>query len=55
MYKLFSFEYLLIFQDKEIKNAVPVLHLIDVLKPGSIDYGTVKTGSYIRYGILIYY
>jgi len=33
------------FKDKANKDAVPVLHLIDVLKPGTIDYSVVKQGS----------
>jgi len=33
------------FKDKSNGDAVPVLHLIDVLKPGSIDYSLVKQGK----------
>lgn len=33
------------FKDKFNGTALPVIHLIDVLKPGAIDYGTVKTGN----------
>lgn len=36
------------FKDKANKDAVPVLHLIDVLKPGTIDYSVVKQGSNLR-------
>jgi len=36
------------FKDKANKDAVPVLHLIDVLKPGTIDYSVVKQGSKLR-------
>ena len=30
------------FQDKTNKTAVPIIHLIDVIKPGVIDYSIVK-------------
>ena len=34
-----------ILQDKTNADALPVLHLIDVLKPGKIDYNIVKEGN----------
>jgi plastin-3 len=33
------------FQDKANKTALPIIHLIDVIKPGSIDYSVVKQGA----------
>ena len=30
------------FQDKTNKTAMPIIHLIDVIKPGVIDYSTVN-------------
>jgi len=33
------------FQDKVNKTALPMIHLVDVLKPGSIDYSLVKQGA----------
>ncbi|XP_023321342.1 plastin-2 [Eurytemora carolleeae] len=35
------------FQDKVNKTALPIIHLIDVIKPGSIDYSLVKQGATI--------
>jgi len=35
------------FQDKTNKTALPVIHLIDVMKPGVIDYSTVAQGEKI--------
>ena len=37
-----------ILQDKANKDALPVIHLIDVLKPGTIDYGVVKQGGNLQ-------
>ena len=34
-----------ILQDKTTADALPVLHLFDVLKPGKIDYSIVKQGD----------
>jgi len=33
------------FQDKENRTALPIIHLVDVLKPGSIDYALVKQAT----------
>ena len=33
------------FQDKANKTALPIIHLIDVMKPGVIDYSIVKQGD----------
>jgi len=35
------------FQDKTNKTALPIIHLIDVMKPGVIDYSIVKQGEKI--------
>merc|ERR1711915_650702 len=33
------------FQDKSIKTALPILHLIDVIKPGAIDWSVIDQGE----------
>ena len=33
------------FQDPQNKSALPVIHLIDAMKSGVIDYSIVKTGE----------
>jgi plastin-3 len=33
------------FQDKSIKTALPIIHLIDVIHPGLIDFSIVKQGE----------
>ena len=33
------------FQDKTNKTSLPIIHLIDVIKPGVIDYSFVKQGE----------
>lgn len=33
------------FQDSQIKTSLPVIHLIDAIKSGVIDYSTVKTAN----------
>jgi len=33
------------FQDQVNKTALPIIHLVDVIKPGSIDYSLVKQGA----------
>jgi len=35
------------FQDKSIKTALPIIHLIDVIHPGLIDFNIVKQGERI--------
>jgi len=35
------------FQDKSIKTALPIIHLIDVIHPGIIDFNIVKQGKSI--------
>ncbi|XP_040566376.1 fimbrin isoform X2 [Lepeophtheirus salmonis] len=33
------------FQDSSIKTALPIIHLIDALRPGTIDYSIVKSAN----------
>jgi len=33
------------FQDKTIKTALPILHLIDVIKPDAIDWSVIDQGE----------
>ena len=34
-----------LFKDSVIKDALPVMHLIDSMKSGVIDYSIIKSGS----------
>lgn len=36
------------FQDKTIKTALPVLHLIDVIKPGVVNWNLVIQGTQVN-------
>ena len=36
------------FQDKSIKTALPILHLIDVIKPGAIDWSVIDQGEQVK-------
>merc|ERR1719516_803707 len=36
------------FQDKSIKTALPILHLIDVIKPGAIDWSVIDQGEQVQ-------
>jgi len=36
------------FQDKKIKTALPIIHLIDIMNPGVIDFSIVKQGEKIN-------
>ena len=38
------------FQDKKIKTSLPVLHLIEALQPGTVDWSNVATGDKLSYG-----
>jgi len=33
------------FQDKSIKTALPILHLIDVIKPGVVEWSVIEKGD----------
>ena len=47
------------FQDKTNKTSLPIIHLIDVIKPGVIDYSFVKQGesmsNKVRPAVSIFY
>ncbi len=42
------------FQDPVNKTALPVIHLIDAMKSGVIDYSVVKTGSQLLAKVIIF-
>ena len=41
------------FQDPVIKSALPVIHLIDSMKSGVIDYSIVKSGQKLVAQVII--
>ena len=43
--KSFIFNFFFSFQDQQNKTALPVIHLIDSMQSGVIDYKIVKSGS----------
>ena len=36
------------FKDRSLRSAIPILHLIDVMKPGVLDWNHVKLGDFVR-------
>ena len=36
------------FKDRSLRSAIPILHLIDVMKPGLLDWNHVKMGDFVR-------
>ena len=37
------------FQDKNIKTSLPILHLIEAIQPGTLDWSNVLTGGDLNY------